>query len=101
MAKFLNKKEQVIDLKLTSYGHYLFSIGDFSPTYYAFFDDNILYDGAYADISESQSEVLVRIQNNTGYIESLVLFEEIEDLEHTGDLSLIAQHNVLGHPEIG
>jgi len=79
MAKFLNKKEQVIDLKLTSYGHYLFSIGDFSPAYYAFFDDNILYDGAYADISESQSEILDRIQNNTAYIESLVLFEEIED----------------------
>ena len=47
MTKFLNKKEQVYDLKLTSYGRYLFSIGSFKPTYYAFFDDNITYDSRY------------------------------------------------------
>ena len=47
MAKFLNKKEQVYDLKLTSYGHYLMSMGIFEPVYYAFFDDNIIYDSAY------------------------------------------------------
>jgi len=79
MAKFLNKKEQVIDLKLTSYGHYLFSIGDFNIEYYAFFDDNILYDGTYGGISESQSEILDRIQNKTSYLESLVLFEDLQD----------------------
>jgi|ETNvirnome_2_300_1030623.scaffolds.fasta_scaffold00043_5 hypothetical protein len=48
MAKFLNKKEQVYDLKLTSYGHYLLSIGTFKPAYYTFLDDNILYDKSYA-----------------------------------------------------
>ena len=47
MAKFLDKKEQVIDFKLTSYGRYLLSIGSFKPTYYAFFDNNILYDTKY------------------------------------------------------
>ena len=49
MAKFLNKKEQVIDLKLTSYAKYLLSIGRFKPHSYAFFDDNVLYDKKYAD----------------------------------------------------
>ena len=44
MAKFLDKKEQVIDFKLTSYGRYLLSIGSFKPSYYAFFDNNIMYD---------------------------------------------------------
>ena len=39
----------------------------------------ILYDGAYGSLSESQSEILDRIQNKTAYLESLVLFEEIED----------------------
>jgi hypothetical protein len=48
MAKFIDKKEQVYDLKLTSYGHYLFSIGTFKPTYYAFLDDNVIYDKQYA-----------------------------------------------------
>ena len=47
MAKFINKKEQVYDLKLTSYGHHLLSIGEFAPTYYAFFDDNVIYDLNY------------------------------------------------------
>ena len=47
MAKFLNKKEQVFDIKLTSYGNYLLSIGKFKPIYYEFFDDNVLYDGRY------------------------------------------------------
>tara|TARA_Y100000310_G_scaffold345536_1_gene466196 strand:+ start:3036 stop:4871 length:1836 start_codon:yes stop_codon:yes gene_type:complete len=47
MAKFINKKEQVYDLKLTSYGHHLLSIGEFKPIYYAFFDDNVIYDKSY------------------------------------------------------
>ena len=42
MAKFINKKEQVYDLKLTNYGHYLLSVGKFKPSYYAFLDDNVL-----------------------------------------------------------
>ena len=50
MAKFLNKKEQVYDLQLTSYGHYLLSIGSFKPKYYTFLDDNILYDKRYAEV---------------------------------------------------
>ena len=44
MSKFLNKKEQVIDFKLTNYGNYLLSIGNFKPTYYTFLDDNVVYD---------------------------------------------------------
>ena len=44
MAKFLNKKEQVIDFQLTPYGNYLLSTGVFKPAYYAFYDSNILYD---------------------------------------------------------
>ena len=94
MAKFLNKKEQVYDLKLTSYGNYLLSIGKFKPIYYQFFDDNILYDGRYAmytgsiapeksdagiTLRENQNEVHKRIKEETQYLESLVLFEEVEN----------------------
>ena len=79
MTKFLNKKEQVYDLKLTSYGHYLLSIGEFKPTYYAFFDDNVLYDGAYANITESQNTIHERIKDNTQYLESFVLFRDVAD----------------------
>ncbi|HHZ97950.1 MAG TPA: hypothetical protein EYN67_20950 [Flavobacteriales bacterium] len=89
MAKFLNKKEQVYDLRLTSYGRYLLGEGDFKPTYYAFFDDNILYDSDYARLNasgtalvsgskEAQNDIHKRIKEETQYLESLVLFEDVE-----------------------
>ena len=98
MAKFLNKKEQVFDIKLTGYGNYLLSIGKLKPAYYEFFDDNVIYDKRYAMytgsafegpapeksnvnlmLRENQNEVHKRIKEETVYLESLVLFEEIEN----------------------
>ena len=38
--KFLDKKEQVLDIKMTPYGEYLLSQGRFKPEYYSFYDDN-------------------------------------------------------------
>ena len=89
MAKFLNKKEQVYDLKLTSYGKYTLSIGEFKPAYYAFYDDNVIYDRAYTFVTsgssdpfsqsaEPQNYIHKRIKEETVYLESLVLFEDIE-----------------------
>ena len=78
MAKFLNKKEQVIDFKLTNYGHYLLSLGRLSPTYYAFYDDNVLYDGEYAGLTESQNRIHERIKNETQYLEGFTLFQDVE-----------------------
>ena len=37
---FLDKKEEVLDIKLTQFGKYKLSIGEFKPVYYAFFDDD-------------------------------------------------------------
>tara|TARA_R100001163_G_C5066634_1_gene205187 strand:+ start:1077 stop:2567 length:1491 start_codon:yes stop_codon:yes gene_type:complete len=94
MAKFLNKKEQVFDIKLTSYGNHMLSIGKFKPTYYEFFDDNILYDGRYAmytgsnapeksdsgiTLRENQNLVHKRIKEETQYLETLYNFEEVEN----------------------
>ena len=78
MAKFLNKKEQVIHFQLTPYGKYLLSVGTFKPVYYAFFDSEILYDGAYAGLTENQHEIHDRIKKNTAYLESIVSFRELE-----------------------
>ena len=80
MAKFINKKEQVFDIQLTPYGRHLMSLGTFKPEYYAFFDDNVIYDGNYAGITESQSEIGQRIKKDTQYLEGLVLFENIEEV---------------------
>ena len=80
MAKFLNKKEQVYDLQLTTYGRHLLSTGRFKPTYYAFYDDNVIYDLKYANggVAETQSTVHDRIKNETQYLESVTLFRDLE-----------------------
>jgi hypothetical protein len=78
MSKFLDKKEQVIDFKLTNYGHYLLSIGNFKPTYYTFVDDNVVYDSEhFGRTDEVQNDIHKRIKEDTQYLESLVLFEEV------------------------
>jgi len=92
MAKFLNKKEQVFDIQLTTYGKYLMSIGKMQPAYYAFFDDNILYDKRYCtgsyygttvatSLHEPQNDIHKRIKQETPYLECLVQFTDIEDLD--------------------
>jgi|TARA_B100000287_G_scaffold280615_1_gene264480 hypothetical protein len=60
---FFNKKEDVIDIEMTQYGKHLLSKGLFQPTYYAFFDDDIIYDSSYAGISELQNDSEDRIKD--------------------------------------
>ena len=45
--EFFNRKEEVLDIELTQYGKYLLSIGEFKPAYYAFYDDDVIYDSKY------------------------------------------------------
>ena len=42
---FFNQKEEVLQIELTQYGKYLLSRGKWKPAYYAFFDDDVIYDG--------------------------------------------------------
>ena len=62
---FFNDKEDVLDIQLTQYGKYLLSIGKWKPSYYAFFDNDILYDGAAGGFTEVQNDIEPRIQENT------------------------------------
>jgi hypothetical protein len=59
---FFNKKEDVIDIEMTQYGKHLLSKGLFQPEYYAFFDDDIIYDSSYANIFEIQNDSEDRIK---------------------------------------
>jgi hypothetical protein len=59
---FFNQKEEVIQIELTQYGKYLLSRGKLKPTYYAFFDDDIVYDGKYTNIQENYSTSVERIK---------------------------------------
>ncbi|MHA2044907.1 MAG: hypothetical protein ACW99G_08935 [Candidatus Thorarchaeota archaeon] len=81
MTKILDKKQTVIDFQLTGYGKYLMSIGQYAPEYYAFYDDNVVYDNQYNNISESQNSINERIKDETPYISTLTLFEDIDSTQ--------------------
>ena len=72
---FFNKKEEVIEIQLTQYGKHLLSKGEFKPSSYAFFDDNILYDSSYAGFdTEHQNEIEPRIQENTPVVKTQYMY---------------------------
>ena len=84
MTKFLNKKEQVYDLQLTSYGKYLLSIGKFKPVYYAFFDDNVLYDKTYATGRPAQATYSeVTSICTSSMIDKSIILEDAAGTTHT------------------
>ena len=62
---FFDKKEEVIEIKLTPYGKAALAKGKFSPVYYAFYDDDILYDSEYASFEEDQNDIEDRILSDT------------------------------------
>ena len=63
---FFNKKEDVIDIELTQYGKYLLSKGKLKPAFYAFSDDEIIYDPSYNSSGsvEVKTESFERIARN-------------------------------------
>jgi hypothetical protein len=79
MAKFLDKKEQVIDFQLTPYGKHRLSVGQFKPHSYAFFDTGVTYDVEYLGDKEIQTKIHERIKTETQFIEGVLLFEEAEN----------------------
>ena len=76
--KFFNKKEEVLDLQLTQYGKNRLSLGKFKPVFYAFFDDNILYDSEYASFNEKQNDINNRIMINTPQLKTQYVKRGIE-----------------------
>ena len=62
--EYFNKKQDVIELKLTQFGRNLLSMGKFKPKYYSFFDDNVMYDSGKAGIVEEQNESIERIKQS-------------------------------------
>jgi hypothetical protein len=75
---FFNPKEDVIDLELTQYGKFLLSLGQLKPEYYAFFDDDILYDSQYTSETETQNKAKERILTQTPRLKTQYVFRGIE-----------------------
>jgi len=75
---FLNKKENVLDIELTQHGKRLLSRGKFSPKFFAFFDDDILYDSEYGGFSEARNSAGDRIKDDTPTLQVQYVFSGIE-----------------------
>jgi len=66
MAKYFDRKEQVIELELTSFGKAAFAAGNLTPKYYSFHDDDILYNndfGISGSIKNSRPQTRQEKQN--------------------------------------
>ena len=83
MATFLNKKEQVYDFKLTSYGKYLLSIGKLKPAYYAFFDDNVIYDKQYAMARRPHATYTQVGATGSQLEDKTLILKDASDTQHT------------------
>lgn len=81
MSEFFDKKQEVLDVKLTRYGRELFSTGKLEPKYYAFFDDDVLYDVRYVSGSSNElyGEFKNRIDNDTPNLKIIPNFISVDD----------------------
>lgn len=77
---FFDDKQEILKVELTTYGRYLLSRGKFKPTYYAFFDDDVLYDSEYANLSESQNDPQTRILEETINMKPQTTFTSLENV---------------------
>jgi hypothetical protein len=78
---FFDKKEDVIDIELTPYGKHLLSLGKMKPMYYAFFDDDILYNinsVQSASLTEENTESFERIMSTTPTLRPMKSFIGVE-----------------------
>jgi hypothetical protein len=76
---YFDDKQEILKVELTTYGRYLISRGKFRPAYYAFFDDDVLYDGEYADVTETQNSIQTRILDETPSLKPQTTFTSIEN----------------------
>jgi hypothetical protein len=75
---FFDSKQEVINIELTQYGKELFAKGLFEPKYYAFFDDDIIYDFSYCNITEQQNDIETRILQQSVYLKPVYNFNDRE-----------------------
>jgi len=89
---FFVPKEEVLDIQLTQYGKQLLAKGLFKPHFYAFYDDDIIYDSNYGGFSEHRSDTGERVRNDTPRSKVQYVFSGIEtNFEKLKQLSVASQ----------
>lgn len=71
---FFNKKTEVMQIELTPYGRYLYSIGKFMPHSYEFVDDDVVYKTSGS--VEAQEDAHQRIINETPKLKVIRSFQD-------------------------
>ena len=104
MSTFFDRKEEVIDLKLTRYGRTLLSLGKFKPEYYSFYDDDLIYDNQFGghppvtgslDSLEEQNNIAKRIKE-TPRIKIQTAFSGVET-----EITELNEHFRAGNLKLG
>ena len=75
---FFNKKEDVMKIELTPHGRNLLMKGELKPEFYAFFDDDILYDSSAGGFNEDGTDAKIRITINTPSLKPQTTFTGVE-----------------------
>ena len=88
---FFDKKEEVISIELTPYGRHLLSLGKLRPSYYAFFDDDVIYNLEAAGNTETSADIKSRILNDTPYLKPNYLFTNLDDNVARSESYLISE----------
>lgn len=88
---FFDKKEDVLDIKLTPYGRHLLSKGQLMPMYYSFLDEDVVYDvkhinfwtGEGEDVEQTTDtqanvDIKTRIISETPSLKPMYTFNSLE-----------------------
>jgi hypothetical protein len=92
---FFNKKEEVLEFQLTEHGKRLLENGVLKPAFYAFYDEDVLYDTTAAGFNEKQNDAdrrirfdtpSLKVQKSTLGVETRVqqFQANLDDLQETG-----------------
>ncbi len=90
--RFLDNKQEVINIKLTPFGKHLLSKGEFNPVYYSFSDEDVVY----SLTGEEQNDIQDRILDNSISIEPINRITPVNpngQTEYIGDENLRLPYN--------
>jgi hypothetical protein len=82
-------------------GKHLLSLGKFSPFYYAFYDQDIIYDSEYVGSSEVQNDIEPRIQENTPRLKTQYIFHGAETELDNSYVPINTKNKLLFYDHIG
>lgn len=102
--EFFNRKEEVIDIQITPYGKHKLSLGKFKPSYYAFFDSDIVYNTYFnteTGYSENQKDTEGRIKEMIRPKAQSIRYGVESKINHYIDEQSQGQVNILQPAQIG